>query len=211
MSDFVTPFNQSSDFQTPSSNNETPVGVNEFPNVIYKTPFNSTMCILSIVFFIFGMTPTCALTIYFIYINKPFLIFICFFLLLIAAIGFFLGSYFSLYFIISFDINAGMVVLKSRKIFFCFNKTNTILIRDIREVAVETDKSVAYESNGIQHYSFKVIFRLLNGKEYIGCAGIEDYKNSGRNAFDIIRKALPQNVQVTANLESNISNMYSYY
>ena len=210
MSDFATPFKQSSDFQTPLSDLETPIGVSDFPLVIYKTPFNYTFCSLSIGFFIIGFLPACALTIYFIYINKPFLIFMCCFPLLFATVGFIFGSYFSIYFIISIDTNTGIVVVKSKKTFFCFNKTNTILIKEIREVSVETDKLVVYKSGRTEHYSFKIVFRLLNGKEHI-CYGTEDINNAGRNAFDAIRKAFPPNVPVTANLESNTNDMHSYY
>ena len=215
MTDLATPFSQSSDYQTPTPGYETPLGVNE-PNtsepskVIYKTPAHSGACCFSYTFFIAGLIPTGVIVFLCIKEKNPYLIFISFFAVLISTTGFIIGTYFSIYFIISIDPNTGFVVLKSRKPFFCFNRTKTIGIKDIQQVSVETDKSFAYSSGNITYYSFKIIFKLQDGKEIVGCSGTKDKDNSGRNAFNTIRKGLPQNIPVLLNLETNYNNFYFY-
>ena len=217
MSDFITPFNPSSD-QTPISDCQTPYGINEPINnkdndlqkVIYKTPKNRAACFLSIIFFIFGLIPTCLIIFFSIYFKDVFLTLHTFFPLLISAVGFALGSYFSKYFIITIDANSGIVVIESKKPFCCFNKKTTIEIKNIQQVLVETDKFVSYKSGKNTYYSFKVIFKLFDERDIIGCSGVIDKNNSGRNAFDIIRKALPQYIPVFLNLESNNNKLYYY-
>ena len=218
MSDFVTPFNPSSDYQTPISDCQTPHGINEPINnndndlqkVIYKTPKNMAGCFMSVILFIVGLIVTSIIIFISIYYNNLPLIFNSFFSLLFLIIGFVLGSYFSIYFIISIDANSGIVVIKSKKTFFCFNKKTTIEIKNIQQVLVETDKFVTYNEGGKRYYSFKVIFRLFDERDIIGCSGVIDKNNSGRNAFDIIRKALPQYIPVFLNLESNNNKLYYY-
>ena len=65
-----------------------------------------------------------------------------------------------MHFIISIDSSTGIVVLKSKKVFICFNKTNAILIKEIRDVSLETDKSVVYKIGKTKYYSFNIVFRL---------------------------------------------------
>ena len=151
MTNLVTPFSQSSDYQTPTPGYETPTGINEPitnqpSKVIYKTPKNSGLCFLSITFFIIGLIPTGMIVFICIKEKNPSLISISFFAVLMSTIGFILGTCNSIYFIISIDPNTGIVVIKSKKPFFCFNRTKTIAIKDIKFASVERDKSVTYYS-----------------------------------------------------------------
>ena len=56
-----------------------------------------------------------------------------------------------------------------------------------------------------------IIFQLFDGNKIKGCSGVIDKNNAEKKAFDIIRKALPQNIPVLLNLESNKIDMSNKY
>ena len=131
MTDIPTPFNSSPDNQTPISQLETPFEItepinintnNDLPKITYKTTSNWTACVMSTSFFICGLIPTSAMLIISIYNHKPEYMLISIFAILVLITGIFFGSYFSIYFLLTIDVNAGIVIVKSRKTCFCFNK-----------------------------------------------------------------------------------------
>ena len=83
---------------------------------------------------------------------------------------------------------------------FCFSKQEVVQIKDLQQVIVQTDITTRYKKYRGRYYSFKVIFRLSDGREVKGCSEIIDKNGEGRRAFRIIRNALPSRIVFGGNL-----------
>ena len=158
--------------------------------ITYKTPCNYIPCIIAGVFcivgsFVFGL-------ILYTELNKENSnsIFNCFFPLIFVVAGIILGSCISLYNSITIDQIQQLVIIRKRKLIFCFNKTKKIQIGQIIKVIGEIDNSMIYRINNVTYNSFKIIFELGDNSRVIGCEKIINKNNEGQKAITILRNAL---------------------
>ena len=136
--------------QTPM--NPTPIDVNfnmgAVGRVTYKTRCNYIIGIIAIAFFIFGFGIS-ALLFYLYFTSENEEIYMCFLPLIFGVVSIILGSCMSLCSTIDIDNSSGTVTLAKKKLFFCFNKTEVIQIREILQVVVKIDPTTTYAENGV--------------------------------------------------------------
>ena len=167
--------------------------------VEYKTPCNCIVGTIVVIFFIvgfglFGFMLVLAIT------GGSIPIFVVFFPLIFGIVSIILGSCFSMNYIIEIDNSVGTIIIKSKKMCFCLNKSNIININEVRQVVVKIDPTTNYEINGVHYNAFEVIFQLVNGQEVKGCSGVIDKNGEGRRAAGIIRSGIPQNIPFSGDL-----------
>ena len=167
--------------------------------VTYKTPCNCVVGTIVVIFFIvgFGLFGV-LLTLYISGGSIP--IFAVGFPLIFGLASVCLGSCVAMNHTIEIDNSVGTIITKSKKIFFCFNKTNIININEIRQVIVKIDPTTNYEINGVHYNAFEVIFQLVNGQEVKGCSGVIDKNGEGRRAASAIRSGIPRNIPLAGDL-----------
>jgi hypothetical protein len=169
--------------------------------VEYKTPCNCITGVIVVSFFIMGFGIFGFLLTLYISDNSsapPFYILLI--PLLFGIISIILGSCSSMNFIIEIDNSVGTIFIRSKKIFFCFNKSNVININEVRQVVVKIDPTTNYEINGVHYNAFEVIFQLVNGQDIKGCSGVIDKNGEGRRAASIIRSGIPRNIPFAGDL-----------
>ena len=105
-----------------------------------------------------------------------------------------LGSKFNLCASITVDHYLQTVVIQSKRMCFCFSKTNIIQIGEIQQVIVQIDHTTSYNINGVYYNAFEIIFKLVNGREVRGCSGVINKNNEGARAASILRNGLPSNI-----------------
>ena len=103
-------------------------------------------------------------------------------------------------YIIEIDNSVGTIIIRSKKIFFCFNKSNIININEVRQVVVKIDPKTHYEVNGVHYNAFEIIFQLVNGQDVKGYSGVIDKNGEGRRATSIIRSGIPLNIPFAGDL-----------
>ena len=103
------------------------------------------------------------------------------------------------YVFIQIDNYYGIIVIKQRKISFCFNKTRKIQINEVKEVSIESDTTM-YTINGKRYGSFRIIIRLNEGRRIKVCKDVIDKDNESKKAFNILRRGLSQNIPIVGNL-----------
>ena len=114
--------------------------------------------------------------------------------LILIIISIVLGSKNSLCVSITVDYKLQAVIIKSKRMCFCFSKSKTIQIKEIHQVIVQTDPTNVYTCNGFRYNAYEIIFKLVDGREVKGCSGLIDVHNEGARVASILRNALPQNI-----------------
>ena len=114
-----------------------------------------------------------------------------------------MGSCITLYYKITIDQVQQIIIIKNIKLCFCFNKTKKVQIDQVVKVIVQTDHSMVYRINQATYFSFKIIFELGDGSNFIGCAGSINKNNESQKAMNIIRSALPQHIYFEGDLVYN--------
>ena len=201
MADFPTPFDQSPEYQTPILTNQVnDTNMEPSPKVFYRTPRNWLILIFIIIPFVNGIALLC-----FMYYeisnndedNTP--LFICFFPLIFSLAGIFLGCVFPFYFTITIDNYLGIIIIRSRKFCLCCNRPNTIEIKNIEQALVEIDPNTNIRIFGTKIYTFKLTFKLFDGRKIKAFSGVIDYKGASVKVANILRISLPKNIQIIEN------------
>mgnify|MGYP006873163350 CR=1 FL=1 len=191
------PLNSQTPIQQP------PLQVNE-PNygksAFYKTPCNCIMGCLVVVFFIVGIGVSVLMISMGIANDETQTALFGLIPLIFAVIATIMGSCISLYVTINISATLGTIIINKKKMCFCFSKQEVLQINEVQQVIVQTDYSTTYEINGVQYNAFEVIFKLIDGREVVGCSGIIDKNNEGRKAFQILKDSLPQKIGYGGNL-----------
>ena len=183
---------------TPPEYSSVPVN-SPLSRVEYKTPCNCIVGTIVVIFFIVGFGLFTLLLVMAISgASIPF--FVVGFPLIFGIVSIILGSCSSLNFIIEIDNSVGTIFIRSKKIFFCCNKSNIININEVRQVVVKIDPTTNYEINGVHYNAFEVIFQLVNGQDVKGCSGVIDKNGEGRRAASIIRSGIPRNIPFAGDL-----------
>ena len=99
------------------------------------------------------------------------------------------GAYDDAYIIINISSTIGTIEIKKNKFLFCYNTQEILKINDVKQVIVQSENS-----------SFKIFFKLKDGREVEGCIYIDNKNGEGRKAFEIIRNNLPQNISFSGDL-----------
>ena len=184
----------------PSFQNPLPINPNmeniQAPKQIftYKTPCNCINACIPITFFIMGFPIFVLMLVLGLSDNNMGIIFSGFVPLCLVIVSFILGSYFILYHSITIDQFGQFVAIKTIKLCFCFNKTNTIPFDQIGRVIVQIDRSKVYRVNNVTYEAFEIIFQLRDGTNIVGCSGILNQNNEGPKAMSILRSGLPQDI-----------------
>ena len=110
-----------------------------------------------------------------------------------------IGSFLTIYDSIEIDNLVGTIIIKKVKFSFCFNKSKTINISEVRQVIIKNDR-FAINDEDIDYNTFEILFILENREEVKGCKGVYDKKGEGNKATNIIRSGLLQNISFTVNL-----------
>ena len=113
-------------------------------------------------------------------------------LLIPSSIAILIASTFNIYVVIKISSTLGTIVIKRRKLCFCFNEKEVVQINDLDQVIIEKDEEGSFASSDV----FKINFKLLNGRYAYVCRGINNKTGEGRRAYNIIRNALPQRIGV---------------
>ena len=113
---------------------------------------------------------------------------------LFTLIAIILGSCTNVYSIINIESSSATVIIRRKKMCCCFNRKHIININSIREVIVQNDGHTSYEINGVHYNAFEVIFILNDGRKIVGCSGVINKEGELRNAYNILRDALPKNI-----------------
>ena len=105
--------------------------------------------------------------------------------------GYTYGSLMTIYDKIHINNSVGIITITHVKLFCCFSISVKIQINKIKKVYVKIIEEKNDDNNNV-YKNFAIVFRLLNGKEIrqlnsfgkVGC----------REAFNIIKSALPENI-----------------
>ena len=163
-------------------------------NVTYNTPYNCVVGAVTTVFFIIGA----ALFIFMIALaianQEGKFVLISLFPLVILLVSIFLGSRFNVSHSIIVNHYLQTVIIKSKRMCFCFSKSNSIQIKEIQKVIVQIDHTTTYNINGVDYDAFEIIFKLIDKREVRGCSGVINKNNEGARAASVLRNALPPNV-----------------
>ena len=183
---------------TPPEYSSVPVN-SPLSRVEYKTPCNCVVGTIVVAFFIvgfglFGFMLVLATS------GGSIPFYVAGFPLLFGIVSIILGSCISMNYIIEIDNSVGTILIRNKKIFFCFNKSNVININEVRQVVVKIDPTTNYEINGVHYNAFEVIFQLVNGQDVKGCSGVIDKNGEGRRAASIIRSGIPRNIPFAGDL-----------
>ena len=190
------PLNNQAPVQAPLQVNQPNYGKNAF----YKTPCNFITGCIVVSFFIAGIGASVLMIVIGISSGQTEMIFFGLIPLLFAVIATILGSCSSLYVTINISPTFGNIIINKKKMCFCFNKQEILQINDVQQLIAQTDPHTTYEKNGVHYNAFKVIFKLSDGREVVGCSGIIDKNGEGRRAFQIIRESLPPKIGYGGNL-----------
>lgn len=169
-------------------------------NVTYKSPFFSGICFLVFCLFLFAtgfgsiMIVGAVQSEYRMMLAGLIVSFILFLII------FLVGTLINVNSIITIESSLGTVKIIRRKICCCFNRRYTININEIRQVIVQTDSKMNYQSGNTKYNSFEIIFQLNNGREIKGCSGAIDENGEARKAFLTIRNALPNSIPFIGDL-----------
>ena len=197
----MTDFNSSPGYVIPLEVEEPMIYDNCGPgnNMIYKTPSEFVLCIIVYSFLVFSIP----LQTFFIYdlIRKGgndmgFWNFFPFLFIIAALIA---GSVATISSTIEIDSNLGIVIVYSKKAFCCCNKKRIVDIKDIQQAIVQTDPMTHHRKNA-KTGPYEVIFKLLNGIDFICFKGVMNRNGEGVKFYKILRGALPQNIPITGNL-----------
>ena len=198
MTDCLTSSNNSSDYQSNS------IGVNSFNSncenpsskLTYRSPIIYQMSIIFVICFIIGFGLSCFI-IYISIHNKKFkflFYLICSFMFLIISVV--IGIKFNFYLNIKIDTDLGIVYIKTIKLFFFNKKSNKIEIKNISQVSIIIDPLKHFQIN-YEHYDcFKIIFKLLDGKEISGNTLVKEPFIEGNKVYDILKISLPKNIEI---------------
>ena len=166
--------------------------------VEYKTPREWSLIIGLLFFFISGLGASLFLIIVnFAFGRIPVLAMLGPLIFPIFAI--IIGSFLPLYDSIEIDNSVGTIIIKKIKFSFCFNKSKTINISEVRQVIIKND-CLAINNEDLNYNTFEIIFILENREEIKGCKRVDDKNGEGNKAVNIIRSGLPQNISFTVNL-----------
>ena len=163
-------------------------------NVTYTTPCNCAVGGVITLFFIVGTSMFIIMIVYAISNQDGKLALVSLFPLFISILAIVLGSKKNLCYSIIVDHYLQTVVIKSKRMCFCFSKYNTIQIGEIQQVIVQIDHTTSYQINRVYYNAFEIIFKLVNGREVRGCSGVINKNNEGARAASILRNALPPNI-----------------
>ena len=191
------------DYMTPIEVDETTKANLENPppsKLNYRTPCNSIECVISIICIIVGISGSIIMLQDSISNDKEFKnILFSFCPLVFTLAGLLIGFISDFYVFIQIDNYYGIIVIKQRKISFCFNKTRKIQINEVKEVSIESDTTM-YTINGKRYGSFRIIIRLNEGRRIKVCKDVIDKDNESKKAFNILRRGLSQNIPIVGNL-----------
>ena len=163
-------------------------------NVTYTTPSNCIIGAIVTVFFIVGTSLFIFMIALAISNGDGKFVLISLFPLVFSIVATVLGSKFNLCASITVDHYLQTVVIQSKRMCFCFSKTNIIQIGEIQQVIVQIDHTTSYNINGVYYNAFEIIFKLVNGREVRGCSGVINKNNEGARAASILRNGLPSNI-----------------
>ena len=171
-----------------------------FPNVTYSTPCNCVIgCVIS-GFFLIGTFMFITIIALGISNEDTTLVLVSLFPLIFTIVSIILGIRHDLCSSITVDHNLQTVIIKTKKMCFCFSKSNIIQINEIKEVIARIDHSTHYNINGVYFNAFEIIFQLVDGRQVIGCSGVINKNNEGIRAASILRNAFPPNITFSGEL-----------
>ena len=178
------------------------------PNVTYSTPCNLVVGCVSTGFFIAGSLVFIFLIVFSIIKEDIIFALLSFFPLIFIVASFLIGTCFDLGSSITVDHNLQIVNVKTKKMCFCFTKTNIIQLNEIRGVIARIDHSTTYEINGVPYNAFEIIFQLVDGRQVSGCSGVINKNDEGIRAASILRKSFPPNIIFSGDLiQINLQHM----
>ena len=169
-------------------------------NATYKSPFFSGICFAFVILFIMANVFGSIMIVGAIQADYKMMsagLIISFILYLVIIL---VGTLIYVKSIITIECSLGTVKIIRRKICCCFNRKYTININEIKQVVVQIDSRMNYNSDNQTYNSFEVIFQLINGREIKGCSGVIDKDGEARKAFLTIRNSLPNSIPFTGNL-----------
>ena len=184
-------------FQKPFSNEPELVIENDpAPNPVfsYKTPLNIVFCILCVVYYIVGTLIFIILISIAISKDNTNIIYFSFIPLIFPLIAFIMGACSTLYYYIIVDQYQQVIVIKSKKLSFCFNKQKIVPLDQIEKVIVQIDHSINYKINNVSYNAFEIIFQLRDGSNIIGLSGVINKDNESKKAMKFLRNALSPEV-----------------
>ena len=115
-------------------------------------------------------------------------------------IGFVLGSIK----IVSSEIKiiptfATIEVIK-KKTLCCFNKRETILINNLKNVIIQVDPINRFRIKRKRIRAFEVIFVLVDGSEVEALSGVTNVGRESKKVFNFLRNSLPERISFSGNL-----------
>ena len=186
-------------------NNYTPYDDTPFNNmgnpgykVTYRTPIKWGKCLLFIFFLFIGILSFGLLTLGFIQSKNPGFFFG--FAFMIVWTGVFL-CYFGcqiLYISITIDPLNGIFIVKTFKVGCCFN-SKKYDINNLKKIIVKLAGVRIIKE--VQYYLFDVTMILKNNQAVDILSGLTDKDNEKRKFVDILRKSLPNYIQLEGNLK----------
>ena len=182
------------------------VGQCSSPKTIYRTPFHFLNCILFTVGVVAGFGVLSLLTYLLVSgkVDDKSLFYFCYPFMIVWMCGFTcIPGCSVLYTSIRIDPSTRLITIKSRKMFFCCNKTKMIEIDNVQKFYIKRDSHTHYTQNGVHYDAFKIEILPTNNEVFEVFTGVIDKNNESRKAFEFLRNSLPSNIQIETELNMN--------
>ena len=103
---------------------------------------------------------------------------------------------------ISIDIDpySREIIIKTRKMCFCFGKKKVFQFDNVQKVIIQKDTSMTYNINDVHYDSFKMQILLYSNEVIDVFSGVIDKDYESNRVYGIFRKSLPNNILVELDL-----------